>query len=39
MNDAKQITITHIPEISAIYFALLQCGYVGGKISILAVKK
>lgn len=27
MNDAKQITITHIPEISAIYFALLQCGY------------
>ncbi len=27
MNDEKQITITHIPEISAIYFALLQCGY------------
>ena len=27
MNRVKQITITHIPEISAIYFALLQCGY------------
>lgn len=27
MNDARQIKITHIPEISAIYFALLQCGY------------
>lgn len=27
MDDARQITITNIPEISAIYFALLQCGY------------
>ena len=27
MENAKQITISNIPEISAIYFALLQCGY------------
>lgn len=27
MNSAKQITISNTPEISAIYFALLQCGY------------
>ncbi|MBR6767658.1 MAG: hypothetical protein IKM02_06885 [Clostridia bacterium] len=27
MHPAKQIVITGIPEISAIYFALLQCGY------------
>ena len=27
MDDTKQITITCIREISAIYFALLQCGY------------
>ena len=27
MDDAKQNKITCIPEISAIYFALLQCGY------------
>ena len=27
MRNATQITITNIPEISAIYFALLQCGY------------
>lgn len=27
MSNEKQITIANIPEISAIYFALLQCGY------------
>ncbi len=27
MDSAKHITISNIPEISAIYFALLQCGY------------
>lgn len=27
MLNAEQITISNIPEISAIYFALLQCGY------------
>lgn len=27
MDNAKQITISNIPELSAIYFALLQCGY------------
>ena len=27
MDNSRQITITNIPEISAIYFALLQCGY------------
>lgn len=27
MDDTNRITITNIPEISAIYFALLQCGY------------
>lgn len=26
-SDVKQITISNIPELSAIYFALLQCGY------------
>lgn len=27
MRNAEQITISNIPEISAIYFALLQSGY------------
>ena len=27
MSNAKKITISSIPEISAIYFALLQSGY------------
>ena len=27
MNNARKISITNIPEISAIYYALLQCGY------------
>ena len=27
MQNADQITISNIPEISAIYFALLQSGY------------
>lgn len=27
MQTAEQITISNIPEISAIYFALLQSGY------------
>lgn len=27
MSNTSQITISNIPEVSAIYFALLQCGY------------
>ena len=27
LSAEKQISVTNIPEISAIYFALLQCGY------------